>query len=517
MNLTAIGNSMDKKLTGFIFALSLIPLALHLYTNLFASYGIFRDELYYLSCASRPALGYVDQPPFSIYILAIIKLLIGDSLLAIRLLPALMHSATVFITGLIVKELNGGKLAAAYACIAMALAPIYLAMHTVYSMNIFDFLFWTLTYYLIIKIVKNSNPKLWMKLGVVLGLGLLNKIGILWLCAGLFLGLLLTPQRKELKTKWPWISAVIALMIFSPYIIWNITHDFAHLEFIRNASQYKYSGLSPVDFVVNQFLILNPGSAIIWLAGIYFFFFNKEGKNFKLAGIIYVISFLVLVLNGTSKAEYLAPAYSAMFAGGGVLLEQIDFRKYWKWLKYAVLIPLAISGIILIPIVLPILPVDKFIHYAESIGFGPSSSENKELAELPQFYADMFGWEDLAKTISGIYLSLPDEQRKNTVVYGRNYGEVAAVEYYSKKYPLPEAVSPHNSFYFWSLGKDDVTTVIVIGGVIEDHLNAGHSVDMKTTYTSKYIMPYENNLPIFVITDLFRTIDEIMETDRHYE
>ena len=129
----------------------------------------------------------------------------------------------------------------------------------------------------------------------------------------------------------------------------------------------------------------------------------------------------------------------------------------------------------------------------------------------------MFGWEDLAKTISGIYLSLPDEQRKNTVVYGRNYGEAAAVEYYSKKYPLPEAVSPHNSFYFWSLGKDDVTTVIVIGGVIEDHLNAGHSVDMKTTYTSKYIMPYENNLPIFVITDLFRTIDEIMETDRHYE
>lgn len=507
----------SKKGEKAIFIISLLPLLIHLFSNAFANYGIFRDEFYYLACANRPDIGYVDQPPLSIWFLAAIKFLFGDSLFVIRLLPAILHSVLVYLTGIITIKMGGKTVAVIVSCFAVALAPVILGMNTIYSMNTFDYLFWALTAYILILIIQNEKKSLWLILGLVLGLGLLNKVGILWLCLGVFTALLFTPYRKYLKTIKPWLTFLIAFLISLPFIIWNITHDFAHVEFIQNALKYKYSGLTPMDFIIGQFMNVNPASAIVWLAGLYFFFFHKKGKKYRMLGIVYLTAFLILLLNGHSKAEYLAVAYPILFAGGGVLIEKISQLKNWRWLKYAIIIPLVISGILLIPLALPILPVETYINYTNALGFTPSTAENKELSELPQFYADMFGWEGLAKDVSKVYESLPENEKETTVVYCNNYGEAGTIEYYSERYELPPVVCSHNNYwYWWDLNKK-VTMAIVLDGKEEDHLSSLEEVKVVAVHKSKYAMPYENNLSIFVCRGLKRSIKEIHSSDKHYD
>lgn len=500
-----------------ILTLSLVKLIIHLYTNAFAGYGIFRDELYYLACASRPDAGYVDQPPFSIWILGIIRFMMGDSVFVIRLLPAVLGAGTVFLTGLIVTRLGGGKSAILIASLAVIFAPIYLAMNTIYSMNSFDIFLWALAFYFIILIFQQDKTSPWIWFGIILGVGLLNKVSFLWLSFGFYIALLITDKRQLLKTIKPWITAGIAFLFFLPFIIWNATHDWAHIEFIRNAQLHKYSGITRWDFLKGIFLIMNPASAIIWLLGLYYLFFSKNGAGLRILGIIFITTFLILFVSGKSKSEYIAPVFIMPFAAGGLLLEKINKKKYWGWFKHAVIIPLIITGIMIAPLALPILPVEKYVNYANALGFGPTSSEGKELSELPQFYADMFGWEELAKNVSLVYRQIPDDERSFTIAYGGNYGRAGAIEYFSKKYDLPDAVSPHNNFWFWADTNREIKNIIIIGGSIDDHLDSCGKVDSVLVHEANYAMPYENNLTIFICRGLLKNLVEIWHSERHYE
>lgn len=512
-----IKNSIGKNELILISSFAILKLIIHLYTNIFAGYGIFRDELYYLACATRPDFGYVDQPPVSIWILGIIRFLIGDSVFAIRLLPALLGAATVFITGLLVKRMGGGNIAIIIASLALVFAPIFWGMNTFYSMNSLDIFLWVLAFYVIVLIMLEDKNSLWIWFGIILGIGLLNKISFLWLGFGFVVALLLTDRRKLLATSKPWIAVGIAFALFLPFIIWNATHNWAHVEFIQNAQMYKYSGITRWDFISGMLLIMNPATIIIWCAGLYFFFFNEDGKKFKIIGIIFLATFLILFMRGNSKPDYLSPAFISLFAAGGIVLEKINQIKYWRWLKHFVIIPLIVSGIMIAPLALPVLPVEKYIVYADALGFGPSTPEGHELAELPQFYADMFGWEEMARNVSLVYQQIPEEEKPFTIVYGSNYGRAGAIEYFRKKYDLPDAVSPHNNFWFWADTTREIKNIIVIGGSLDDHLDSCAEADSVLIHKAKYAMPYENNLTIFICRNLKRSIGEIWQSDRHYE
>ncbi len=329
-----MGNRSDTKSLlrsdwAILVALALIKLLVHFCVNAAGGYGYFRDELYYIACTEHLDIGYVDQPPLSIYILAVSRLLFGDSIFALRLLPAMAGAATVFLTGWMAREFGGGRFSQILAAVASIVSLIYLGMNTIFSMNSFDILFWTGSAYLIIRLLKTENPRYWLLLGLVLGLGLFNKIGVLWLAFGLFGGLLLTPQRAWLRAQWPWMSGLLALLVFLPYIIWNFTHDFAHLEFIRHATSDKYSSLSWVTFAVGQPLLQNPSTLPIWVTGLCMLFVSKQFKPFRLLGYVYVIAFLILAFNQHSKSEYLAPAYGMLFAAGAVGLEQWFSKRVW--------------------------------------------------------------------------------------------------------------------------------------------------------------------------------------------
>jgi hypothetical protein len=499
-----------------ISILSLFVVLVHLYTNAFASYGYFRDELYYLACANHLAWGYVDQPPFSIFVLAVSRFIFGASLFVIRLLPAIVSGLIVFITGLMVKRIGGGKIAVIVACLAVFAAPIFLAMGTYYSMNIFDWLFWVLAAYTVFLIIAKDDYKHWISLGIILGLGLLNKIDFLWFGFALFVALVITEQRKQLKTKFPYISAAIALVLFLPFVIWNFTHGWATLQFMHNATQYKYSSITRLDFITGLLKLLNPFTVPVWLCGLYFFFFNREGKKYKTVGIIFIVSFLVLLINGHSKPEYLAPAFPILFAGGGIFIEKSASKKYWAWLKYALPSLLLLSGIVFAPLAIPILPVTTYISYSESLGFAPSSSEGKKLDQLPQFYADMFGWENMAAQVSCVYESLPEPDRKDAVVFAHNYGEAGAIDFYRSKYPLPPVICPHNNYWIWGYGNKKVKVIIIIGGSMEGNLKSLKEVKQAGVIKNEYCMPYENNLPIFIGRGLKIPIEKIWKAEKNF-
>ncbi|MBK9098819.1 MAG: hypothetical protein IPM14_12005 [bacterium] len=334
---------------------------------------------------------------------------------------------------------------------------------------------------------------------------------MLWLCSGIAVGTLFTPLRKELKTKYPYIAAAIALLIFSPYLIWNISHEFAHLEFMRNAASRKYGGLTPVSFFIDQILILNPLSILIWLPGLLFYFVNREGKQFRAVGFIWLTTFIILLINGHSKGEYIAAAYQILFASGAVMIEKWSLSK--SWIKYAAAVPIITVGILFAPFARPFLSVERFLDYQNAVGLKPSSNEGHETV-LPQFYSDMFGWEELAKNVSDVYLTLPETERKNTVVYCSNYGKAGAIEYFSKKFPLPKVICPHNNYWYWWPDGRNYSTVIIIGGELEEHLEALEEVYKAGFHKAKYGMPYENNLTIFIGRGLKVSIEDIRQSDK---
>jgi hypothetical protein len=484
-----------------ILGFSLFELLLHLYTNAFASYGYFRDEFYYAACSNHLAGGYVDHPPLSIYLLFISIKLFGKSLFAIRLLPAISSALVVFTTGLITRKLNGSYTAITLACLTTALAPMFLGTGTFYSMNIFDWLFWVLAFYIVILIIQSTgtdNRKLWLLLGIELGLGLLNKIDMLWFGFGLLVSLILTPYRAMLKTIWPYIAGVIAFALFSPYIIWNIIHNYATLEFIHRASSLKYSSQNPGTLLNDTFQSLNPLSSFVWLAGLYYLFFHKDGKAYKLIGYIFLGSFLVLIINWHSKAEYFAPTFPVLFAAGGVMMEKIIQHKGFGWIKFALPVLIGLSGLLFVPLSLPILPAEQYISYSKALGLQPSSVEGQKLNELPQFYADMFGWENMAGAVSKVYTSLPPEEQRKAVVFGQNYGEAGAIDFFRGKYSLPPAISSHNNYWIWGYGDTTRQVVIVIGSNVKDNQQWFDSVKQVGEIKSNYAMPYETNIIITI-------------------
>ena len=501
--------------TFVLILLSLFKFLLHFIVNTNGAYGFFRDEFYYIACSDHLAWGYVDQPPFSILMLSISRFFLGDSLVAIRFLPALLGALTVFTTGKITKELEGGIFAQVTAAISVIVAPIFLAMNNYYSMNSFDIFFWALAAYMLVLIIKTNKNNLWYLLGLVIGIALMNKISILWLCAGLFTWLILTKNRKILLTKELWLSFIIAGIIFIPYVIWEFVNDFPTLEFMKNAIANKYVLQSPLSFLTSTILIMNPITFPLWGIGLYYFLFNSKGKEFRTLGVLFLTVLFILLLNPASKAEYFAPSIPMLFAAGGTFIENLIEKRSVLWLKPVIII-LLVLGIWVAPLAMPILPVRSYIKYTEFLGVTTPASERHKMGALPQYFADMFGWKEITRTVADVYNKLSPEEKKQCVIYGQNYGEAGAINFYGKKYNLPVAVSGHNNFYLWGPGKEDINVIIVLGDNVNNLGKTFNVVIPADTIRTEYSMPYENNLPVFICKEPKEPITKIWPQTKNY-
>jgi 4-amino-4-deoxy-L-arabinose transferase-like glycosyltransferase len=299
-------------------------------------YGFFRDELYYMACGEHLAWGYVDQPPLIACVAWAARHLFGNSLLAVRLFPALAGAAVVWLTGLMARELGGGKLAQFLAATAILFAPANLAFDSFLSMNAFEPLFWLLCAWLVVLIIKGASPKLWLVFGVVAGIGLENKHSMLVFGFALTAGLILSGQVRLFRSKWIWVAALVAFVLFLPNLIWEAHHGWPQIEVVRNAQRFKNVEISPFRFVVEQILFLHPLELPVWLGGLAWYFGAREGKRFRFLGWTYLIVLGIFIfMNG--KSYYPLPIYPLLMrssqgrtvAGSPSLFRQLSCSEAW--------------------------------------------------------------------------------------------------------------------------------------------------------------------------------------------
>ena len=505
-----------------IWAMAAVGLAIHVAVNLTGGYGFFRDELYFLACSDHLAAGYVDHPPLSVFVLAFSRLLLGSSLFAVRFPAALAGAGAIFLIGLITRELGGGRRAVFFACLAALVSPICLGISGIFSMNVFDILIWAAVIFVFIRLTKTGSRDHWLLLGILLGLGLLNKTSVFWLGAGVAVAILLTaPLRRQLTTVWPYLSAAIALAIFSPFVIWNIANGYPHLEFMRYAMGAKYASQTPRTFLEGAILSNNPFTLPLWFGGFLFLLLGRQrDESLRNANravfFIFATVVVILLINFHTKVEYLTPAMAAVFVGGGLAVERLLAGRWGKRVAglYAAL--LALAGILAAPFALPVLPVDSYISYADAVGIRPSTAEGKELADLPQYYADMFGWPEKAEAVARVFRSLKPEERSRCAIFAGNYGRCGAIDYFGAKYGLPKSIGGHNSYWLW--GPRDYTgeLVIVLGGDLEALKRNFESVEIAGVSTCRHCMPYENNLPIYVCRHAKKPLEQLWPLTKGY-
>ncbi len=501
----------QPRLGPFVYLVAAAQLLLHVLS--LRGYGIFRDELYYLACADHLDWGYVDHPPLSIALLWAQRALLGESVGAIRVLPALVGVALVFLTALLARELSGGRFAQGLAALAVAIVPQYLAITGFFSMNAFDLLFWAASALLVARIVNTGDTSRWLVLGALLGLGLQNKISVLFFGFGLAVAVVVTPLRSHLRRPQLWLGGLLAGVLFVPHLLWQVRYDWPTLEFIRNAKQYKIADLTPLQFFGAQILEIHPLNAALWLAGLFWLLATRDGRKFRVFGIIYGVAFVTMLLQ-KSKPYYLGPAYPMLLAAGAVAFE--GWTRSRTALRPVVLAVLAVGGLLTAPFAIPLLPVEAFIAYQRTLGLAPVPAERSALGPLPQHFADRFGWEEMVAAVAAVYDALPESERPGALIVTSNYGEAGALRYFGPRHGLPPAVSQHNSYFLWGPGRDKADVVIAVGMDAEDLRDTFESVSEAGRIESPYAMPYETRRPILVCRGWKRPLLEAWARGKHF-
>ncbi len=460
-------------------------------------YGYQRDEMYFISCARHLAWGYVDQPPLIAVVTKLALTLFGDSLYALRLLPALAAAATVVLTGRMVCRFGGGLEAQSLAMISIALAPFFLAVGNLLTMNAFEPLLWLGAAYLFIKADESDRPALWAALGGVCGLGLINKYSMFFYLGACVVAIALTPSRRSLVRPGFALAIALAAAIVAPTLGWQAQHGWPQLAVLRDAAAEKNVVVGPLAFYAQQILMMNPLAAPLWIAGLYALLFTSRAQSFRWYGIAYVLLSLVYLGLG-AKVYYLAPIYPVLFAAGAPLLETQLARVRWATLAYPAL--LLVAGLAIAPEAFPLLPLPAFLRYEHVLDFRNIKMEKHPVGRVPQHFADMLGWDTLVATLARANDGLTPAERREAVVLTRDYGQASAVDFLGPKEGLPRAISGHNNYYLYGTRGASGRVVLAIGYDARTLGREFGRVERVAVYHDDDVLPDFNDLPIYKCT-----------------
>jgi 4-amino-4-deoxy-L-arabinose transferase-like glycosyltransferase len=480
---------------GLVLALAGLACLIHFLCN--AHYGYFRDELYFAACGEHLAWGYVDQAPLIALVARVSRALFGDSLSALRFFPALASGATVWVGGAIARELGGRRFAQGLAAMAVLAAPIYLTFGNLLTMNAFEPLLWGLCALVAIRAIRREGPRLWLAFGLIAGIGIENKHSMLFFGSGIFLGLLLTEGRRAFRSRWIWLGGCAAFLLFLPNILWQVSHGWPTVEFLGYRKAAENVPVSPLTFIAEQGLLAGPFAAPLLVAGFAFLFFARPVKPFRFLAWSYLTVLTELIVLG-GKIYYLAPYDVILFAAGAVWMERVAARPGREWWKPAVVIPIAAGALLAAPLTLPVLPVGTAARYARFWRVNQIRVEIQPESELPQQFADMFGWENQVATVAAALHRLePDEQRRAVILAGA-YGEAAAVDYFGSRYGLPKAVCAENAYYLWG-PRDAADDIVIAYGINRVKLGrVFEDIRQVDVIRSEHAMPDETNLPVYI-------------------
>jgi len=486
-------------------------LVLHALAN--GHYGFFRDELYLIVCGDRPDWGYVDQPAFIPLFASWSHAIFDEFLWGFRLLPALAMAATIGLTAEFSRLVGGGRFAQWLAGACVLLAPIFLLQGVLFLTDIFQPLTWLALGWVLVRLEQTGNERWWLAFGAITGFSLNTKYLIAFYLVALTVGLLVTPRRKSLAHPWVYLGALFAALMVLPNVLWQQAHGWPFIELGRAGTSGKNIEMSPLAFFSQQVIFIGPLTAIVWLCGLWAGIARPKLAVERAFPIAWLILFLVFDATH-GKAYYLSAIYPTLLALGAV---QIEEWIHIEIARRATLASVIVLGTLAIPFALPILPVDVFIRYEKAVGFTPSAGEHHTMGPLPQYYADMFGWREMAEKIAAVYWSLPSQDRARAVFYGNNYGEAAAIELFGRPLGLPPAISGHNNYYLWGHGGHDGSVMIIVGGSTEHYAKLFNSFEVAGQIATPNAMPYETDMPIYVLRDMKMPLQDYWPLVKHYE
>jgi hypothetical protein len=473
------------------------------------NYGPFGDEFYYIDCSRHLAAGYVDHPPLVAFVALAVRKLFGMSYIALRAVSALAAGAAVMLTALLAKRLGGGRFAQSVAAFTVVAAPGFWAIFSFYSMNALDVVIISLTVLTLIDILGGQSRLMWIAFGTCVGIGLLNKLTLLPFGCAVLIGLLATKRRRELATPWPWMAALVSAIIFLPNIIWQATHGWPTIEFIRRTQQFSINPLSTGGYLLQLVLSINPVTALLWITGLFYLLADRPQRTGRVLGILALI-FITIYTVQRSKVYYVYPIMPLLMAGGAVGLERLTAQKARIWIRSVAAALIVVTGIALLPIGAPVLPVERFIPYGKATGLLDNLKIHRhDRIDLPVHFALRFGWREMVENVSRAYDSLPEEEKVGCVIVTNDYAKAGAVNYYRREYGLPEAISGHNSYRYWLPEDLQLTTVIAIGFNAEYLRRSFDDVQLFSVHRHPYAAQWETDQEIFIArepTRLWRQI-----------
>ncbi len=436
--------------TAVLLLLGLALFLLHMFTN--HQYGFHQDELVALDNANHLDWGFVEYPPLTPFLARIELGLFGLSLVGARMFPALAQGLVLVLTGLMMRALGGRRVTQIVAALGAAIAPIALIQGSLIQYVTFDFLWSVLIAYLVIRLLKSEDPRWWIPIGAVIGLGMMTKYTMAFFVAGLVGGILLTDARRYLRSPWLWGGVALSLLIFLPNLIWQIQHDFISLEFLSTIHARDVAIGRAEGYIPEQFLFCsNPFMVPFWIAGLLWYFRNEAGKRYRMIGWMYVIPFLIYLFT-QGRSYYLAPAYPMLIAAGAVIWQgRIDrspaqtARRVQRVTWSGIVIGAAIAG----ALALPIAPINSPLWHITS--------------EVHDTFTEQIGWPEMIETVAGIYAELPEEEKAQTGIFTGENDEAAALNLYGPGYGLPTAMSGSDTFWLRGYVNPPPKTLIVVG------------------------------------------------------
>ncbi len=438
---------------GVLLLLALVRVLLQVFTN--GQYGFHQDELVTMDIASRHlAWGYVAWPPVTPFLARLALASFGLSPIGLRSLAVLAEGLVMLLTGLMIRGLGGSRRAQILGAVAVATTPNSIVQGGLFQYETLDYLCWVLLAFAVLRLLTTENPRWWLGIGAAIGLGMLTKYTIAFSAAGVIVGTLLTRNRHDLKSRWLWAGALLALIIWLPNLIWQFQNHWISLRFLASIHTRDVQSGKAGAYLIDQILFnLNPVMLFLVAAGLYYFFFAPEARRYRMPGWMYVVPFLLLWM-AQGNGYYLAPAYPMLASGGAVWWEgrihRIASRRWaraWQWMTWSVL---GIFAALLIAVELPVAPLG-------SAWWDFVSKNNTQLKSE-------VGWPELAQQVAKAWDALPADERSGAAILAESSGEIGSIDLYGRAYGLPKVISGFDSYWAYGYGNPPPATLLVVGG-----------------------------------------------------
>jgi len=509
---------LDKR---FASALGILTAAIHLAVSW--RYGYYRDELYFIACAKRLALGYVDMPPLT----ALVSWLAAPAhyeLVALRLTVAIAAGVTAYLACAIAAELGGRAWSQRLAGLTVALTPAYLFLGATLTTTSYEPMTWALAVYATMRLVRSRDARWWIAIAATVTFGLYGKYSMFLLAAAVLAGLLLTPERAVLRTRAFAMAALGTVVLLAPNMWWQAVHGFPMVAVLRgdvlgrhafhSGMQFEFRQplVNSGAFFLEQLLFFNPVAIPVWLAGAAALWFAPRFRSYQFIAIAFALLLAAAVLlNG--KGYYIAGIYTPLICAGWVALERAwSARPGWRAIAATMVL---VSAVLLAPFTIPVLSAQGLIGYSRLLGV---TGRNQEPARLVQpLFADEFGWQGLARRVADVYNQLPPERRRRTAIFSDTYAGAAAIEFYGPQYGLPQPISAQNQYYLWGTGGYDGSSVLAIGASQADLLRVlFRRVVLAGTFVDPLRWAIDGPTPIFLCTQPIAPLKELWPRLRWY-